>query len=64
MAKLTLRQTTQKLLGQPSKSSKPSDPDGLELPSPATIQELEELATTKLAEITRKYAAGEAGWTG
>jgi ER membrane protein complex subunit 2 len=38
--------------------------DDLPLPDAATLQRLDELATEKLAEITRKFAAGEKGWQG
>jgi hypothetical protein len=37
-----------------------------ELPPPklATVKRLEELATSKLGEILRNYAAGKKGWMG
>lgn len=38
--------------------------DDIEVPSLSKVQKLEELATKKLAEITRRYSAGEKGWTG
>lgn len=33
-------------------------------PKLATVKKLEELATSKLAEIVRQYGAGNKGWTG
>jgi ER membrane protein complex subunit 2 len=51
-------------LREPPKASKQSDDDGLSLPNAATLRQLDELATKKLAEITRRFAAGERGWQG
>jgi hypothetical protein len=33
-------------------------------PATETIEKLDELATEKLVEITRRYSAGESGWQG
>lgn len=40
--------------------------DGEDIAPPRleTVKKLEEIATTKLAEIVRRYGAGEKGWTG
>lgn len=43
---------------------KAADGDELPLPRLETIQQLNELATSKLAEIIRKYSTGENGWQG
>jgi ER membrane protein complex subunit 2 len=61
---LTWHKTTKQLLATPLKAAKSSDSDGLSLPDNATIQKLDELATEKLAQITRKYSAGERDWQG
>lgn len=59
-----LKLTTKQLLGEPQKAPKQTESGGLSLPNPATLQQLDELATEKLAEITRRYSAGERGWQG
>lgn len=59
-----LKLATRKLLQEPPKAAKQSNDDDLPLPNAATLQRLDELATEKLAEITRKFAAGEKGWQG
>ncbi|KAK6077357.1 tetratricopeptide repeat domain-containing protein [Seiridium cupressi] len=59
-----LKLTTKQLLGEPQKTTKQSDDDGLSSPDAATLRQLDELATGKLAEITRKFSAGEKGWQG
>lgn len=59
------QKTTQQLLGQaPKTSTKQAGSDGFTLPSTATVQSLDALATEKLAEITRRFSAGEKGWQG
>lgn len=55
---------TRKLLQEPPKAAKPSNDDDFALPDAATLQRLDELATGKLAEITRRFTAGEKGWQG
>lgn len=59
-----LKLTTKQLLNDPQKNAKQSDNDGLSIPDAATLRKLDELATGKLAEITRRYSAGERGWQG
>ncbi|KAF3000384.1 hypothetical protein E8E14_006875 [Neopestalotiopsis sp. 37M] len=59
-----LKLATRKLLQERPKAAKQSNDDDLPLPDAATLQRLDELATEKLAEITRKFAAGEKGWQG
>ncbi|KAF7514947.1 hypothetical protein G7054_g14870 [Neopestalotiopsis clavispora] len=59
-----LKLATRKLLQEPPKAAKQLNDDDLPLPDAATLQRLDELATEKLAEITRKFAAGEKGWQG
>lgn len=61
----TRQKTTQQLLGQaPKTSTKQAGSDGSTLPSTTTLQRLDALATEKLAEITRRFSAGEKGWQG
>ncbi|KAK6219163.1 hypothetical protein LQW54_002412 [Pestalotiopsis sp. IQ-011] len=55
---------TRKLLQEPPKAAKPSNDDDFPSPDAATLRRLDELATGKLAEITRRFAAGEKGWQG
>ncbi|KAH6648904.1 hypothetical protein BKA67DRAFT_661845 [Truncatella angustata] len=59
-----LKLTTKQLLSEPQKTTKQPDDDTLPLPPQATLRSLDELATAKLAEITRRYSAGERGWQG
>ncbi|KAH8664293.1 hypothetical protein BX600DRAFT_297208 [Xylariales sp. PMI_506] len=59
-----LKLTTKQLLTEPPKPTNQGDSDGLSIPDNKTVQKLDELATSKLAEITRKYSAGEKGWQG
>jgi ER membrane protein complex subunit 2 len=40
------------------------DSEDIAPPNLKSVQKLEELATSKLAEIVRRYGAGEKGWTG
>jgi tetratricopeptide (TPR) repeat protein len=40
------------------------DSEDIAPPRLSTVQKLEEIATSKLAEIVRRYGAGEKGWTG
>ncbi|KAI4599905.1 hypothetical protein KJ359_001641 [Pestalotiopsis sp. 9143b] len=59
-----LKLATRKLLQEPPKAAKPSNDDNFPSPDAATLRRLDELATGKLAEITRRFAAGEKGWQG
>ncbi|KAI0123108.1 tetratricopeptide [Xylariales sp. AK1849] len=59
-----LKLTAKQLLRDPQKAFKQSGNDGLSLPDSITLQNLDELATRKLAEITRRFTAGERGWQG
>lgn len=65
-----LKLTTSRLLELLGKTSKPapasSDVMGGDLAPPtlSSIQRLNELATSKLAEILRRTSAGESGWDG
>jgi hypothetical protein len=40
------------------------DDDDIPVPSIETVKKLEELATSKLAEIVRQYKSGRKGWKG
>ncbi|SPO00693.1 related to kinetoplast-associated protein KAP [Cephalotrichum gorgonifer] len=61
-----LKQATDKLLSDPKllKPSKQSGDDGLVLPPKQTLEALNEQATKKLAEIVRRYGAGDPLWQG
>lgn len=65
-----MTQTTTRLLQAMSKSSKPSpassDVPGGDLAPPTlvSVQKLNEIATSKLAEILRRSSASEKGWDG
>lgn len=47
-----------------SKGKKQTEADGFVAPDQKTTQKLNQLATTKLAEIVRRYGAGEKLWQG
>ncbi|KAH7166233.1 hypothetical protein EDB81DRAFT_280142 [Dactylonectria macrodidyma] len=59
-----LKKVTDKLLSEPSKLKKQTEGDGFSLPQQATIEKLNQAATTKLAEIVRRYGAQEPLWQG
>lgn len=63
-----LKLVTSRLLRNPpaqtSKSVKATDLDEFQLPSQATVEKLNELATAKLSEIVRRFSAGESHWSG
>ncbi|KAL1877112.1 hypothetical protein VTK73DRAFT_8849 [Phialemonium thermophilum] len=59
-----LKLVTSRLLREPPKHAKQADPDDFALPDNATIEQLNELATKKLAEIVRRYSAGDKKWQG
>ncbi|KAI1864827.1 uncharacterized protein JN550_008647 [Neoarthrinium moseri] len=59
-----LKLITTHLLSSPQSKSKQSDNDNLALPDTTTLRQLDELATAKLGEITRRFSAGEKGWQG
>lgn len=60
-----LKMTTQKLLNEPSvKASKQAESDEWPVPATETLQKLDATATEKLAEIVRRYSAGEKDWQG
>lgn len=59
-----LKLVTGKALKDAPKASKQQDADDFALPDTATSQKLNELATTKLAEIVRRNGAGESLWQG
>ncbi|ROV87887.1 hypothetical protein VMCG_10291 [Cytospora schulzeri] len=59
-----LKVVTSKLLNDPSKVSKPADPEDFSVPAIATIERLSEKATQKLSEIVRRSTAKESGWRG
>lgn len=46
------------------KAAKQSDENSPSLPDAATLRQLDGLATEKLAEITRRFSAGERSWLG
>ncbi|KAI1335191.1 tetratricopeptide, partial [Xylariaceae sp. FL0016] len=52
------------LLAEPQKSSRQTETEELLVPSTATLNHLDEVATEKLAEIVRRNAAGEKAWQG
>ncbi|XWW96611.1 hypothetical protein V2A60_004588 [Cordyceps javanica] len=58
-----LKLSSEKLLESSSKGKKQQD-EGFAVPSTKTIQKLNELATTKLAEIVRRHGAQEKLWQG
>ena len=47
-----------------STSNKDTADDDFQRPPIATVQKLDELATSRLAEIIRRYSTSEQGWTG
>lgn len=55
---------TYKLLSDPSKTSKQTDPEDFPIPAVTTIERLGEKATQKLSEIVRRSTAKERGWCG
>lgn len=57
-------QVTSRLLKEPTKPAKQTDPDGFAMPDTATVERLNELATEKLSEIVRRSGARERGWCG
>ncbi|KAL2160595.1 hypothetical protein VTH06DRAFT_1283 [Thermothelomyces fergusii] len=59
-----LKLVTKKLLGDGGKPAKQTDEGDFSLPDTNTIQRLNELATAKLAEITRRSTANDRGWRG
>ncbi|KAI1131974.1 tetratricopeptide [Nemania abortiva] len=60
-----LKLTTQQLLNEPSlKASKHTESDEWSMPTSGTLQNLDEVATEKLAEIIRRNSAGEKDWQG
>ncbi|KAI1319885.1 tetratricopeptide [Xylariaceae sp. FL0255] len=60
-----LKLATQQLLKQPSqKASKQTDSEEWTVPDSTTLQKLDELATSKLAEIVRRKSSGEKDWQG
>ncbi|KAI0503314.1 tetratricopeptide [Xylaria bambusicola] len=60
-----LKLTVQQLLNEPSlKSSKQTESEDWPVPTPGTLQKLDEVATEKLAEIVRRNTTGEKDWQG
>ncbi|KAI0873633.1 tetratricopeptide [Hypoxylon argillaceum] len=60
-----LKLTTKQLLGEPSlRALKQTESEEWSIPSPSTLQNLDEMATEKLAEIVRRNSAGEKDWQG
>jgi hypothetical protein len=63
-----IKQTSSRLLQAIPAASKSSTKDDaysdLALPTEGTVEAIHELATSKLADILRKNAAGEKGWDG
>lgn len=57
-------QASNKLLQESSTRNKKQQDDGFAAPDTKAIQRLNELATTKLAEIVRRYGAQEKLWQG
>lgn len=52
------------MLSEAPSSKRSSEEDDVRPPKLQTVQKLEELATSKLAEIVRHYSSGKKGWTG
>ena len=53
------------LLSEPSsKRNNKDDDDDVAPPKVETVKKLEEIATSKLAEIVRHYSSGKKGWQG
>jgi hypothetical protein len=61
---LTVLQVTSRLLKETTSLSKPADADDFTVPNRATVERLDELATSKLAEIVRRFASQEPQWRG
>ncbi|KAI1166404.1 tetratricopeptide [Nemania serpens] len=60
-----LKSTTQQLLGEPSaRNLKQTESEEWSIPAVSTLQKLDQVATEKLAEITRRNLAGEKDWQG
>ncbi|EJT77584.1 tetratricopeptide repeat domain-containing protein [Gaeumannomyces tritici R3-111a-1] len=59
-----LKLVTSRLLQAPIAHRVGGDQGDLKLPDTATLKQLDELATQKLAEIVRRYAAREPSWRG
>lgn len=62
---INIFQTTSRLIETMPQSSRPSKGEtGLPPPDMETVKRLNEVATSKLSEIVRRSAGGEAGWQG
>jgi ER membrane protein complex subunit 2 len=48
----------------PTTSKRNGDDDEVQPPKLQSVKKLEELATSKLAEIVRQYSSGKVGWSG
>ncbi|KAK4177950.1 hypothetical protein QBC36DRAFT_121449 [Triangularia setosa] len=59
-----LKLVTKRLLKDNTKPAKQTDDEDFSLPDPKTIERLNELATSKLAEIVRHSSAQDHGWRG
>lgn len=59
-----LKLTTSYLLKNQIKEAKQTEPDELSLPDKATVEKLDEMATSKLGEIVRRSSQKEEGWQG
>ncbi|KAL2170985.1 hypothetical protein VTG60DRAFT_4000 [Thermothelomyces hinnuleus] len=59
-----LKLVTKKLLDDGGKPAKQTDESDFWLPDTNTIERLNELATAKLSEITRRSSANDRGWRG
>lgn len=55
---------TVKILKDSERISKQGESEGWSLPDTSTTEQLNELATKKLAEIVRRNSAGESLWQG
>lgn len=58
-----LKKVTDQILADDTKIKKP-DSEGFSLPKQSTVEKLNEVATSKLAEIVRRYNASEKPWQG
>ncbi|KAH6892029.1 hypothetical protein B0T10DRAFT_482843 [Thelonectria olida] len=59
-----LKKVTDRVLIEPAKTKKQTEAEGFSLPDLDTVEKLNQAATTKLAEIVRRYGAQEPLWQG
>jgi len=64
MSGSNMPKTTSYLLKNQIKEARQTEPDELLLPDKATVEKLDEMATSKLGEIVRRSSQKEEGWQG